>query len=303
MKSKTNTRYYELGEYLDIDKCNKKTIVVLSCTKKKERKEQAKAIEMYRPGISFQKGLQYYQNNYKNTPLYILSSNYGFLHPNTIINHYDCYIGHFNKMEKKTWAEYVTRQINNLFLQVKSMHLFCSSPYTNVLCPVLDQLNINYWLPLNKKRPGEIIQWYNIDLMLRGIKKQVVPLKKKEVFCRVLDTKKNYGCIAEVLEKDDKIRLIKIPETYHLSKYFSGSHLSGIQRYCYYKCVIADGFVEYNDFGVPLTNVRQLNDIIPCNKQELKLMMLSEGWSRTQIDRYTKTITTHYKKKEYKKLL
>ena len=133
---------------------------LISCTKSK-RKRPCKSCEMYSPSALFRKAFSYAIENYDK--VVILSAKYGLLFPDEEIEPYDSTLKNMSLGERRSWADWVFRQMKNMFPLDKIDEAFfhAGNAYREFLIPKLEAFGVKCLVPLEGLPYGRQLAWYN----------------------------------------------------------------------------------------------------------------------------------------------
>lgn len=74
-------------------------IAIISCSKKKLKRNRIKARDLYSASALFRYSYQYIKKFYPDIPIYILSAKYGLVSEDTVIDYYDQTLKDYSKEE------------------------------------------------------------------------------------------------------------------------------------------------------------------------------------------------------------
>ena len=130
-------------------------IVLISCVKTK-RMSPSPARDLY-TSAWFVKAKAYVERS--GMPWFIVSAEYGLVHPDTLIAPYDRTLNSMPISERRAWASRVLRQIRLSVPGLKTCVLLAGNRYREFLLPALDRLDIRVELPMEGLRQGQQLQW------------------------------------------------------------------------------------------------------------------------------------------------
>ncbi|MDC0764855.1 hypothetical protein POF51_29475 [Brevibacillus sp. AG] len=139
----------------------KDTVVLISCTKKKQPLA-CEAEMMYSPSSLFSKALCYAKQHLKPDHIFILSAKYGLLPLDQVIEPYEKTLNNLSSIERKQWAKIVNEQLAKLPL--KKAIFLAGSKYREDLIPILESLGIECEVPLKGLGIGEQLGYYTREL-------------------------------------------------------------------------------------------------------------------------------------------
>ncbi|MCM3595047.1 hypothetical protein M4D55_04520 [Metabacillus idriensis] len=136
-------------------------IALVSCTKLKAN-YPCSSREMYQESTLFKKAVKYIeQKDYDEW--FVLSAKYGLLKQHDVIEPYDLTLNNMKVTERKIWAELVTKQIDNLQLNLKQIDFYAGVKYREYLIPLFEQNKVECNVPLQGKGIGEQLQYYSLN--------------------------------------------------------------------------------------------------------------------------------------------
>lgn len=134
-------------------------IALISCTKLKETKP-CTASHMYMPSNLFKKAKSYVGKNY--LYWYILSAEYGFLHPNNYIAPYERTLNNMPSEKVKGWSEKVFEDI--MKVRPTEVDFFAGEKYRKYLIPMLEAEGVKCNVPLKGLGIGQQLKFYKKEL-------------------------------------------------------------------------------------------------------------------------------------------
>ena len=131
-------------------------IFIINCSKEKVN-YQVKASDMY-CSERFNLSKKIVEDN--NYEWYILSSKYGLLKPDTIIDPYDKNINDLTKKEKNEYITKIIKQFSDFNINNKKRIIFlCDSLYINEICQELERKKYNIISPFSHLKPEMWVQY------------------------------------------------------------------------------------------------------------------------------------------------
>lgn len=128
-------------------------IAIISCVKTK-RIGQMKAKDLYCSPF-FKYAYTYTSQNYDK--VYILSTLYGLLEPDDIIETYELTLNKMSAQQKRDWAIRIAKQFQIKITPRDTLHYFCGINYRSNLIKTLPN---QYTTPLQGLSFGRQLQWY-----------------------------------------------------------------------------------------------------------------------------------------------
>lgn len=132
-------------------------IAVISCVKTK-RKGKMPAKDLYNSPL-FKYSYTYTKKHY--SKVIILSTLYGALDPEDVIEYYELTLNKMNAQQKRIWAYKVATQLKAKIQPNDTLHYYCGNNYRKEL---IKQLPNNYKIPLEGVSFGKQLQWYKRQL-------------------------------------------------------------------------------------------------------------------------------------------
>jgi len=134
-------------------------LYLVSCVKTK-RRTRACARDLY---VSpwFAKAREYVESS--GCPWFILSAEYGLLHPDTEVEPYERTLNRMRVQERRAWAR---RVLDSLAPHVQGVHrivVLAGARYREFLMPTLKSLCEDVRVPMAGLRSGEQLQWLGSD--------------------------------------------------------------------------------------------------------------------------------------------
>ncbi len=134
-------------------------IAFVSCTKLKED-YPCPAKRMYQKSHLFRKAIAYIEQcSYDDW--FILSAKYGLLEKEELIAPYDVTLNDMKISERKRWAYFVLKQIDELNLNIQQIDFYAGKKYREFLLPALEEKGICCHVPLKGKSIGQQQQFYS----------------------------------------------------------------------------------------------------------------------------------------------
>lgn len=134
-------------------------IFIINCSKEKFN-YQVKAADMY-CSERFNLSKKIVESN--NYEWYILSSKYGLLKPDKIIEPYDSNIDDLTKTEKEEYVAKVIKQFSDFNISNKKRIVFlCDSQYVDDICKVLERNNFKIISPFSHLKPVMWVQYLKL---------------------------------------------------------------------------------------------------------------------------------------------
>lgn len=128
-------------------------IAIISCVKtKKQGKLPAK--DLYNSPL-FKYSYNYTKVRYDK--VYILSTLYGVLEPNDVIEYYELTLNKMNAQQKRQWAYKVATQLKSKIKPDDKLYYYCGKNYRDNLIKTLPN---KYEIPLEGISFGKQLQWY-----------------------------------------------------------------------------------------------------------------------------------------------
>lgn len=136
-------------------------IALVSCTKLKAN-YPCSTREMYQESTLFKKAVKFIeQKDYDDW--FVVSAKYGLLKQHAVIEPYDLTLNNMRESERKSWAELVLKQLDNLQMNLTQLDFYAGVKYREYLITVLEQKGINCNVPFQGKGIGEQLQFYSIN--------------------------------------------------------------------------------------------------------------------------------------------
>lgn len=130
-------------------------ICLVSCVSEK-REKAAPARDLY-TSKWFLKARRLVETN--NLQWFILSAKHGLLHPEKIIEPYDCTLNNFRVKERKAWAKNVEQQMEAELPDADEIIILAGEKYWKYLIFYLENRFSKITMPLKGKRIGQQNQW------------------------------------------------------------------------------------------------------------------------------------------------
>jgi len=92
-------------------------------------------------------------------PWYILSSKYGLISPDQMIDPYEQTLNRMSVGERRAWANHVGEQIRDLLPEAKHVVMFAGMRYREFLLDYLRERGLKVEVPLEGLRIGEQLSW------------------------------------------------------------------------------------------------------------------------------------------------
>lgn len=129
-------------------------IGLISCSKSKNN-GKLRAKDKYNSPL-FNK--TYKIADYNCDKIFILSTKYGLLDPDTVIDDYDETLNDYNKQEKVRWSRKLVKQLQYFIREEDIIEIYAGKNYYQYLIPLLDN---EVKLPLDGLMIGERLQYLN----------------------------------------------------------------------------------------------------------------------------------------------
>jgi len=97
-------------------------------------------------------------------PWFILSAQYGLVHPNTVIEPYDCTLNEMRMASRRRWASEVLLQLAPQLEAVASVTFFAGQRYREFLEQPLRTRGLTVEVPMRGLKIGEQLRWLNQGL-------------------------------------------------------------------------------------------------------------------------------------------
>ena len=140
-----------------------KKIVLISCTKKKLSQPE-KAKNIYMPSAYFRK-MRAFAEKFGDV-WFILSAKHHLLNPEEIIEPYHNYLGSFNKVMLKKWADIVISELSTHVDKGDEVTLIAGKKYVEYIIIDLQHMDLKVKWPIEGMRIGEQMHWLDIQTSL-----------------------------------------------------------------------------------------------------------------------------------------
>ena len=94
-------------------------------------------------------------------PWFILSAQYGLLHPDKEIAHYEKTLNTMRRDERQVWANDVMRALEGRLDGVRSVVVFAGEKYREFLVPEMQRRGVQVHVPMEGLKIGEQLAWLN----------------------------------------------------------------------------------------------------------------------------------------------
>ncbi len=135
------------------------TVFLVSCVKTKTR-TRAPARDLY-ISLWFTKARAYVEST--GCPWFILSAEYGLLHPDTEVEPYERTLNRMRVQERRAWARRVLDALAPRIHGVQRIVVLAGERYREFLMPVLTSFCPEVQVPMAGLRSGEQLQWLASD--------------------------------------------------------------------------------------------------------------------------------------------
>ena len=133
-----------------------KTVYLVSCVKGKQTSAAA-AKDLYTSDW-FRKVRAYIEPT--GMPWFILSAEYGFLHPDQRTDHYEKTLNKMRSWERKQWAEKVIHQMEQELPKAEQIVVFAGEKYREHLMSYLRRTATSIEVPLEGLKIGQQLRWF-----------------------------------------------------------------------------------------------------------------------------------------------
>lgn len=137
-------------------------IALVSCVNKKAAEPQP-AADLYQSAW-FKKASAYAKQI--SDRWFILSAKHGLILPGEVIKPYDETLNNMKAAERRSWAEKVTKQIQEVVQEGDQVLFLAGVKYRENLIPFLTELGCAVEVPMEGLRIGEQMSWLNEKLDL-----------------------------------------------------------------------------------------------------------------------------------------
>ena len=134
-----------------------KTLYLVSCVKRKQTSAAA-AKDLYTSDW-FRKARAYVEPT--GMPWFILSAEYGLLHPDQRTDPYEKTLNKMLSWERKRWAEKVIHQMEQGLPKAEQIVVLAGEKYRKYLMSYLQSRASSVKVPLKGLRLGEQLSWFN----------------------------------------------------------------------------------------------------------------------------------------------
>jgi hypothetical protein len=132
-----------------------RTVCLVSCVGRK-MSQSARARDLYQ-SVWFTKARVWVEAS--GSPWFILSAEYGLVHPHTIIDPYNKTLNTMGVAARRKWAAVVAEQLKSEIRRADCIVLLAGARYREFLMPVLRDMAKTVEVPMEGMRIGEQLQW------------------------------------------------------------------------------------------------------------------------------------------------
>lgn len=164
-----------------------KTLYLVSCVKTKKSKP-VPAKDLYISSL-FQKARSYVEH--QQAPWFILSAEYGLVHPNETISPYEKTLNTMGVSARREWTEKVWHQLQNELEGINRVVFLAGAKYREGLVPKLSERKVLIDAPLARLSFGRQLQWLDGNLKKTASSSSKIhkkpPSKRREKINRLDD--------------------------------------------------------------------------------------------------------------------